>query len=475
MTTPLSVLNKYYGYNQFRPNQEKIIKAILKRKSILAIMPTGGGKSICFQIPGIIFSGITIVISPLISLMKDQVDQLNDLKINSTYLNSNLSSQELKQRLTDIKNRKFKFIYLAPERLENKKFLEICQFLSINFLVIDEAHCLSMWGHDFRPSYLKILKFLTKIHQNPVIAAFTATASPEAQNDILNQLKIKKENLFLQSFIKENLNIKVLQCQSIWQKNIYLLKILKKHQKENGIIYVTTRKSAEKLTHIINNFKILKSECGCYHGGLDAQKKDFIQEKFLKNHIQVIVATNAFGMGINKTNINYIVHYEISANLENYYQEIGRAGRDRSQANCYLLYFPHDLIINANFINNPNLKLQRRKILRRKLFMIKQYAEIQTCRLNFIVNYFGEKNNLQCQKCDNCLGKYKLECLNDLLVDFLKNLALKYQISPSEILNFHQFKLIEIIKPKTKEDFLKIPGIGAGWLDRYYLDFKKFF
>jgi ATP-dependent DNA helicase RecQ len=475
MISPVSVLKKYYGYSQFRPNQEKIIRAILDRRSILAIMPTGGGKSICFQIPGIIFSGLTIVISPLISLMKDQVDQLNELNIKAIYLNSNLSPKELNDRLKRIKLNEFKFIYLAPERLENKKFLAICQFLKIDFLVIDEAHCLSMWGHDFRPSYLKILKFLENIKQNPVISAFTATASPEAQKDILNQLQIKKENLFLQSFIKDNLNIKVFNCESLWQKNIYLFKILKKHKEENGIIYVTTRKMAEKVSKIVNQMKLVKTKCGCYHGGLEASKKDEVQDDFLKNKVNLIVATNAFGMGINKTNINFIVHYQISANLENYYQEIGRAGRDHTEANCYLLYYHHDLLINLNFINNPAIIESRRNLLKQKLKKIWQYSQINFCRLNFILNYFGEKTNLSCKKCDNCLKNKSIEKIDQKFIKFISQMAKKNQTFSQKILNFDQFKLVELLKPIQKDDFLAIPGIGEGWMKKYYQEFRNYF
>ncbi len=473
--TPLAVLQKYFHYSFFRPNQEKIIQAILDKKSILAIMPTGGGKSICFQIPGLIFDGLTLVISPLISLMKDQVDQLEKLGISATYLNSSLSKEQLNQTLKEIANQKYKFIYLAPERLLKTDFLELCQKINISFVVIDEAHCLSLWGHDFRPSYLNILAFIKLIKQKPTISAFTATANNETKNDLLKQLNLSPKNVFCQSFMKENLTIVVNSCRSVEEKNLNLFKIISQHSHENGIIYVTTKRQAEILTKIINQVEFFKKPCYFYHGALEKEKKNLVQELFLTNKTSLIVATNAFGMGINKSNINYIVHYQIPSNLENYYQEIGRAGRDQSQANCYLLYYEKDLKINFNFINQPHLLPERKKILYQKLEYMQKFCLTQKCRMQFILHYFNEITKTKCLKCDNCCLPIKEKSKNVSFKIFLSKLSLKKNCHPYLILNNTQQQLILLLKPQTQNQYLKIPGIGDGWLKEFYSDFQNFF
>ena len=340
----LDILQKYYGYKSFRKGQEEIINTILNGEDVLAIMPTGGGKSLCYQVPALCMDGLTIVISPLISLMKDQVDSLTSMGIDASYINSSLSSEDYNQILENITNDKYKIIYVAPERLESTEFLNIIQNKNIAQIAIDEAHCISQWGHDFRVSYKKIPYLIRNLKTRPIVTTFTATASTEVRKDILNMLDLIEPKIFITGFDRENLYINIVKSSA---KNKYLLEYIENHKSESGIIYAATRKEVEKIYEglLKRNIDVLK-----YHAGMSNEDRKLNQDKFINDDANIIVATNAFGMGIDKPNIRWVIHYNMPQSIENYYQEIGRAGRDNEKSECILLFMPGDVYIQK-YIN----------------------------------------------------------------------------------------------------------------------------
>lgn len=414
------ILQKFYGYEDFRPGQKKVVESLLNRNDTVAIMPTGAGKSICFQIPALLFEGVTLVISPLISLMKDQVDSLRQLGIAAVYINSSVSKAQLYKDLQDISAGFYKIIYIAPERLTSEYLPNSFKNLNISMVAVDEAHCLSQWGHDFRPSYRNILNFTNSLRIKPIISAFTATATPEVKTDIINLLGLKQPNVFVTGFDRPNLYFSVLRGEV---KDKFVIDYVKKHQDEAGIIYVGTRKDVDAL-QVLLEIKGIKA--GRYHAGMTDEERNQMQEDFLYDNLSVMVATNAFGMGIDKPNVRYVIHYNMPKNMEAYYQEAGRAGRDGISGNCILLYSPQDTQLQKFLISKSTESEIRQQLEYKRLQSMVDYCHTPQCLRAFILHYFGEFDvEEHCDNCSNC----KLEGeLIDITIDAQKVLSCVYRM-----------------------------------------------
>ena len=414
------ILQKFYGYEDFRPGQKKVVESLLNRNDTVAIMPTGAGKSICFQIPALLFEGVTLVISPLISLMKDQVDSLRQLGIAAVYINSSVSKAQLYKDLQDISAGFYKIIYIAPERLISEYLPDSFKNLNISMVAVDEAHCLSQWGHDFRPSYRNILNFTNSLRIKPIISAFTATATPEVKTDIINLLGLKQPNIFVTGFDRPNLYFSVLRGEV---KDKFVIDYVKKHQDEAGIIYVGTRKDVDAL-QVLLEIKGIKA--GRYHAGMTDEERNQMQEDFLYDNLSVMVATNAFGMGIDKPNVRYVIHYNMPKNMEAYYQEAGRAGRDGLSGNCILLYSPQDTQLQKFLISKSTESEIRQQLEYKRLQSMVDYCHTPQCLRAFILHYFGEFDvEEHCDNCSNC----KLEGeLIDITIDAQKVLSCVYRM-----------------------------------------------
>ncbi|MCI7431254.1 MAG: DNA helicase RecQ [Megasphaera elsdenii] len=392
-----SLLKQYFGYTSFRPGQHEVIQTLLDGRDCLAIMPTGAGKSICFQLPALIQPGVTLVISPLISLMKDQVDSLVNQEIPATYINSQCTFEESKARFAAIRAGRVKLVYISPERLENEFFTSFMQSLPISMFIIDEAHCVSQWGHDFRPSYCAIKDWIAALPRRPVVGAFTATATEKVKEDMMTLLGLEKERIFIGGFDRPNLYFRVVRTN---RKLDFALAYVQQHQEDSGIIYAATRKEVDRVYEELTRRGI---RAGRYHAGLSDDVRRTMQDAFTYDRLQVIVATNAFGMGIDKSNVRYIIHYQMPKNIESYYQEAGRAGRDGAPGECILLFSRQDIMIQKFLIEQSVHDPQQQAVEFRLLNAMVRYCEGNHCLRHYILTYFGEHPSWQrCEKCGNC-------------------------------------------------------------------------
>jgi len=394
-TKAQELLASYFGYSSFRRGQDETIKNVLDGKDTVCIMPTGGGKSICYQIPALVFEGTTLVISPLISLMKDQVDTLVQNGISATYINSSISIAEANQRIQLAKQGHYKLLYVAPERLDSMEFVDQLIDMKIPMIAIDEAHCISQWGHDFRPSYLHIHRILDYLPEKPLVLALTATATPQVRDDICNTLEINQENTIMTTFERENLSFSVIKGQD---RNAYLADYIRQNQKESGIIYAATRKVVDQLYEDLMKAGVSVSK---YHAGMSDSDRNEQQELFLRDEVSVMVATSAFGMGIDKSNIRYVIHYQLPKNMESYYQEAGRAGRDGLDSTCILLYSSQDVQVQR-FLIDQSTEESRFSNELEKLQNMTDYCHTEQCLQSFILQYFGEEPKEDCGRCGNC-------------------------------------------------------------------------
>ena len=417
-----NVLKTYFGYDEFRLGQDELIEGIVDGRDALGIMPTGGGKSLCYQLPAIAFDGITLVISPLISLMKDQVDSLNEIGISATYINSSIGNKELLEILDDVREYKYRIIYVAPERLNTSSFINLARDINICFIAVDEAQCISQWGHDFRPSYLEIPRFIKFLELRPVVAAFTATATKEIIKEIKDLIGLINPIEVTTGFDRPNLYYQVMKISN---KSKFLMQYLNENYKgESGIVYCATRKTVESVVKALNDKGFLAVG---YHGGMNPEERQNNQDAFILGTKRIIVATNAFGMGIDKPDVRFVIHYNMPRNMEAYYQEAGRAGRDGEKSECILLYSSSDIVKQKLMIQNDDMDSKRQEMLYKNLQYLVNYCNTNDCLRNQILNYFDEESeNYKCHNCGNCIDNSNMI---DISLEAQKILSCIYRVN----------------------------------------------
>lgn len=412
--TPKEALKAVFGYDSFRPGQEAVINAILEGRDILAVMPTGAGKSLCYQVPAMLLSGITLVISPLISLMQDQVKALNEAGVNAAFINSSLSEKELNDTFKNAYKGHYKIIYVAPERLMSEGFISFAKSIEISMVTVDEAHCISQWGQDFRPSYMDIAEFINILDKRPIISAFTATATQNVREDIICSLGLSDPYFLVTGFDRENLFFQVDKPQN---KERFILDFIERHRGESGIIYCATRKNVDSLYTLLRKQHI---SVGKYHAGMSNEERKQMQNDFVFDYTSIVIATNAFGMGIDKSNVRFVIHYNMPSSMENYYQEAGRAGRDGLNSECILLFSPQDIIINRFLLEHKDfsdidpidaMTIKERDI--KRLQIMEGYCYTTECLRNYILKYFGENPKKPCDDCGNCLRQFETLDMTD--------------------------------------------------------------
>ena len=412
--TPKEALKAVFGYDSFRPGQEAVINAILKGRDILAVMPTGAGKSLCYQVPAMLLSGITLVISPLISLMQDQVKALNEAGVDAAFINSSLSEKELNDTFKNAYKGHYKIIYVAPERLMSEGFISFAKSVEISMVTVDEAHCISQWGQDFRPSYMDIAEFINILDKRPIISAFTATATQNVREDIICSLGLNNPYFLVTGFDRENLFFQVDKPQN---KERFILDFIERHRGESGIIYCATRKNVDSLYTLLRKQHI---SVGKYHAGMSNEERKQMQNDFVFDYTSIVIATNAFGMGIDKSNVRFVIHYNMPSSMENYYQEAGRAGRDGLNSQCILLFSPQDIIINRFLLEHKDfsdidpidaMTIRERDI--KRLQIMEGYCYTTECLRNYILKYFGEDPKKPCDDCGNCLRQFETLDMTD--------------------------------------------------------------
>lgn len=458
------LLKQYFGYDKFRPGQKEIIQKVIDQENVLGIMPTGSGKSICYQLPSLLLDGLTVVVSPLISLMKDQVDAANQLGIPATFVNSSLDGYETARRFQEIDRQQYRLLYIAPERFIMPDFIQAMNRWNVCMIAIDEAHCISQWGHDFRPSYLQMAKQLNQLPNRPVIVALTATATIQVAADIKRLLKIPDGNHIQTGFERENLRFQVVKDQ---KKEQYLVEYLKINKNQSGIIYAATRKEVDRIYHLLKKFGF---SIGRYHGGLNENERTAMQEAFLYDRLQLIVATNAFGMGINKSNVRFVVHYQIPGSLEAYYQEAGRAGRDGLSSEAILLFAPQDTQVQKFFIQQSQREEEQKQKEYEKLKAMTEYAYIESCLQQYILNYFGETSS-PCNRCGNCLddreivevttqAQMVLSCLKRMGENYGKQMLMKVLAGSKEqklrALGFERLSTYGLMKNQSQKETMQL-------------------
>lgn len=492
------VLREYFGYSSFRQGQEEIINSIMSKRDVVAVMPTGAGKSLCYQVPALAMDGIAIVVSPLISLMQDQVRALIQCGVRAAYLNSSLTPVQLEKATANAKKGMYKIIYVAPERLETESFADFAKSADISLLAVDEAHCISQWGHEFRPSYTKISDFVEKLPKRPIVAAFTATATKLVKNDIIEKLKLQSPFSITTGFDRPNLEFSVFRPLD---KDEYLIRYIESHKDTAGIVYCSTRKTTESVAAMLSSNGISAAP---YHAGMSDADRSKNQTDFIFDRTRVIVATSAFGMGIDKPNVRYVVHYNMPRNIEQYYQEAGRAGRDGDPAECILLYSGMDVSLNRFLIEksseSENLDEKQRKVFLEeeleKLKLMTYYSTSQTvCLRRRILNYFGENAPVRCDNCSVCnniktpqlfydkiasptppnVKKYAVPdtALFERLKSLRKRLAERQSVPAYVVFSDAVLREMSADKPVTEKELLAISGVGEQKLKKYGSAFIK--